>query len=281
MQDRFDSLVGREAFAWLGSLVLAWLIAMPLGCSKADQEGAAAPDDASGGARDEILSPTNIARHETDWPNIVALVEDWTPAEGEAPLEAGYRGALMRVEDDGRVRIAFGRHGNHDVPIERTDLVLRANQIRRGELHKVAPGFLAHFGGQFIEVVGTDVAPVQTPRIAPARRFLLLFADPRAPGFEAEATALIPLQAAHPELQILYFPLGLAQEEIIVVRDVLSRSGLLVPFAYPAAADLHARAILGHVPTEAHALLITPEGRILERGPIRAEDWVARLTAGG
>ncbi|MBK7948314.1 MAG: hypothetical protein IPK00_06135 [Deltaproteobacteria bacterium] len=223
------------------------------------------------------LTAENIDEHEHLWPTNVALIAGWTPEAGGAPLKAGYRGALIRVEENGRVRVAFGRHGNHEVPIERTDLVERANQVRRGELHKVAPCFLAHFGTQFIEVLGKEVSPVQTPRIAHAKQFLLILADPREPGFEEEAKALVPLRDENPDLQILYFPIGLAHQEIAPVRDALSRSALMVPFAYPAAADVHARALFGSVPKSAEAVLITPEGRILERAPLDAPDLADRI----
>lgn len=279
-QSRPGSLVRFRLCACLASLGVALLASGWLACSSAESErsedlSAREIEKASPG--ELVLTAENIDEHEHFWPTNVALIAGWEPEAGEAPLRAGYRGALIRVEENGRVRVAFGRHGNHEIPIERTDLVERANQIRRGELHKVAPCFLAHFGTQFIEVVGEEVSPVQTPRISQAKRFLLILADPRSPGFEDVAEALAPLRDGMPDLQILYFPIGLGHQEIALVRDALTRSGFMVPFAYPAAADVHARALFGGVPKSAEGVLITPEGRILGRGPIGATDWVERL----
>lgn len=264
----------------LASLGVALLASAWLACSSAESErsGDLPATGTEAVSPGEIgLTAENIREHENLWPNNVALIAGWTPEAGGDPLKAGYRGALIRVEENGRVRVAFGRHGNHVVPIERTDLVERANQIRRGELHKVAPCFLAHFGTQFIEIVGEDVSPVQTPRIAHAQRFLLVLADPRSPGFEQEAKTLASLREGIPDLQILYFPIGLAHQEIAPVRDVLTRSGLMVPFAYPAAADVHVRALFGSVPESAEAVLITPDGRILDRHRVGGSDWLERL----
>lgn len=279
-QSRPGSHVSFRLLGALVSLGLVLLASAWLACSSADSErseGHPASESTEAPPGELVLTAENIREHEKFWPTNVAMVSGWTPEAGTAPLLAGYRGALIRVEGKDRVRVAFGRHGNHEVPIDRTDLVERANQIRRGELHKVAPCFLAHFGTQFIELLGDEVSPVQTPRIAYAKRFLLVLADPRAPGFEEAAKTLAPLRETHPDLQILYFPIGLAHEAFAPVRDVLTRSGFMVPFAYPAAADVHARALFGRLPSSAEAVLISPEGRILERFPLDAPDLADRV----
>ena len=61
-------------------------------------------------------------------------------------MQAGNVGVLIRVEAPGVARVDFGRDGLHEVPVVKTDLVERANQIRRGEAEKLAPNFLLAIG---------------------------------------------------------------------------------------------------------------------------------------
>ncbi len=211
------------------------------------------------------ITPENILESERYWPEIVALTESWLPPGSEKPLKKSYRGALIRVDEQGRARIDFGRHGKYDVPIEFTDLIDRANQVESGALYKMAPNFVSHFGTLFLHPSTPEMVPYPTAELAKAQRFLCLFANPRDPGFEKLARALAKLSDP-PGLQMLLFPLSMKQAELEDVKDTLKRVSWPVPFAYPEAAEMHALALLGDVPTSAEALLVTAEGRLLQRG---------------
>src|SRR5262245_22602012 len=114
--------------------LLSSLLCVALGCSSANQQdsdhASASQSDASQGATGTdhgVITAANVYEKEQYWPTIVALTQEWLPPGETKPLSAQYRGTLVRVEADGRVRIDFGRHGKHDIPMDHTDLVDRAN----------------------------------------------------------------------------------------------------------------------------------------------------------
>ncbi|MEZ4279751.1 MAG: hypothetical protein R3F21_09090 [Myxococcota bacterium] len=225
-----------------------------------------------------MINAENVFEHERAWPDIVALVEPWTPTGAETPLKAGYRGALIRVEPDGRVRIAFGRHGNQLIPLEFTDLITRANEVESGSRHKIAPNFLLHFGTQFLHPESEALAPLPTPELAKSTRFLCVFAAPARPEFEGLVERLKPLGEI-PDLQLLFFPLDMPQGSAERVKASLTTLAWPVPFAYPQAAEVHAQKLVGKVPEAATALLITDEGRLLLEVALDQSDAFERLQA--
>jgi len=276
------------------ALLLALLAVSALACSSApeggsDGEPAAGPDSERGAAPaveplvgpHEVTAPItagDLLANERFWPDIVAVTRVDGPTDGDGALKPGLRGALVRVEEDGGVRIAFGRHGNHVLPLESTDLLDRANAIRTGARHKLGPNFVVHYGTQFVDLSGPEDAPFPTARLQGAERFLCLFADPKNPGFAAQAAALAEL-AETAGVQPLLFPLGLPQGDLASVRKALGAAGWTVPSAYPAAAEVHARSLLGAVPDRATALLVSREGRRLGLAPIDEPAGLAALRA--
>ncbi len=266
--------------ATLFLLLLASLPTSPLACRDSREDApAAAADAALEPSRSGAITATNLLEHERSWPNIAALVEPWTPPGDSVPLKKGHRGALIRVLEDGRrVRIDFGRHGEHDIPIEATDVVERANEVLGGTRHKVAPNFLAHFGTQFVHPTSPELVPFPTPELARADRFLCVFGDPRPESFAVLAEQLARLGAG-PRMQGLFFPLGLAQSETRAVKDRLEAVGWQVPFAHPQAAEKLAESLLGEVPTTPTALLVSAEGRLLERTALSTPGAFERLAA--
>lgn len=216
-----------------------------------------APVAASG-----TITRENVLENERYWPDIVAMVEAWTDPESGRLIKKGYRGALIRVDERGRTRIAFGRHGTRDIPIEQTDLISRANEVASGTRHKVAPNFLAHFGTQFVHPSSDELIPYPMLELARSDRFLCVFADPRSKDFAELARGISPL-ASTPGVQLLVFPLAMKRDETQLVKDLLKNASLQAPFAYPEAAEVHARTLLGEVPSGAVALLVTSEGRVL------------------
>ncbi len=251
-------------------LILALLPATQLACSPSadearDAKPAAtatqpAPDaaQASGGR----INAENVYENEAAWPNIASLVEPWTPDGAASPLKQGYRGGVIRLLPSGLVRIDFGRHGKHEIPIAATDFVARANEVEAGTRFKTAPNFLAHFGTQFVHPTSPEPMAFPTPELAKSDRFLCIFADPGPESFAVLAERLAAL-ADVPKLQGLMFPLAVERDQIQAVKDRLEAVGWRVPYAYPQAAEKHAESLLGAVPTRPTALLITGEGRLL------------------
>lgn len=238
-----------------------------------------AATDVPGNARETIpveITAANVLENERFWPDIVALVEPFSPEGGATTLKQGFRGALMRVEDDLRVRIAFGRHGNHTVPLDETDLLTRANEIRLGGRHKLGPNFVVHFGAQFVDPESAALAPYPTPRLQEADRFLCVFADPRGPELAKAVKALAAIEDL-PGMRSVFFPLGLPAGELGVVRDALVGADWLVPFAYPGGADIQARSLLGDEVATPVVLLLSAEGRVLLRSPLDAADLADRI----
>src|SRR5262245_36531694 len=108
------------------SACLSSLLCVALGCSAGSRQDAdrssARPSAASQTAATSGVAITQASVYENEryWPAIVALTEEWLPPGETKPLQAQYRGVLVRVEADGRVRIDFGRHGRYDVPMDHT-----------------------------------------------------------------------------------------------------------------------------------------------------------------
>lgn len=240
------------------------------------EPSATAPIASASKTRPERITAEDLLENERFWPEIAALVEPYTPPGSSVPLKQGYRGALVRIDEQGRARIDFGRHGKHDVPIRSTDVVDRANRVASGEIYKIAPNFVAHYGTLFLHPSTPEVVPYPTAELAKASRFLCVFANPRDPGFEA-LTGRLDALSNRPGLQPLLFPLAMKQNEYEVVKGILKRVAWPVPFDYGEAAEQHARVLLGEVPTRPYALLVTNEGRVLARGALDDEEAVAAI----
>jgi hypothetical protein len=177
------------------------------------------------------------------------------------------------------VRIAFGRFGNHDVPVERTDFLERANAIASGASFKVAPAFLAHFGNQFVHPGTDQMNPYPFAELAQFDRFLCVFADPEDGRLASRVKTLRALQD-EPGLQILFFPLATRRSELASVKTWLQTNGLRLPFAYPEAAEVHARSLIGAAPDGPTALLTTANGRLLELLSLDEPDFAGRVREG-
>ena len=207
----------------------------------------------------------NLLASERYWPYQVALIE---PFEVEAdpakqPLAAGLRGVLIRVEESGRARIDFGRDGQHVVPVAVTDLLERANRIRRGDETKMAPNFALAIGTKLLEPGPGH--PTSVGLLAAMQRpgFLCVFADPGAEGFAGVAATLAPLQDRHQVLTIL-FPQGEAPDAKLAER--LRSLGWPVPFLQSFLAAAYTRTLLPAASPLPFVLLQTNEGRLILQG---------------
>lgn len=208
------------------------------------------------------VTEENLLASERFWPYRVELVEPWAGAPRGAAVASGTAGVLIRVEPSGRARIDLGRDGLHEVPLAVTDVVARAERIRRGEKRKIAPNLLHAIGPRLGDSAGEEPGPYRFERAADKRGFLSVYADPEAEGFEALATSLARFQDRDEVLTVL-FPQG--RHPDAEVRERLRALGWKVPFVLDHLSEPYTHSQLG----AAHALpavqLQTAEGRVLFR----------------
>jgi hypothetical protein len=239
-------------------LVTAWSGA------RASAPGAALPEAPAADADEPIVTTENILASERFWPYRVALTKPWRPPGPGGQLAPGLAGVLIRVEASTRARIDFGRDGVHELPTGATDLIERANRIRRGELEKEAPNFVWAIGARLLDSASPALAPVSLRRVAEHRVFLCVFADPAAADFAELARALGAL-GEREGLATLYFPQGEHPDSEVFAR--LRALGWTVPFVHDHLAESYTRSLLTRQSGLPALLLQTDEGRLLlERG---------------
>ena len=122
-----------------------------------------------------------LAENEQFWPHQVQLTEDWTPKGWEGDFAWGL-GVLLRVDQRGRLRVDFSRHGKHWVPAQVTDVLARANAIREGRGHKYAPNLVLALGNRLLDPSDRELAESQVDLLS-QRAFVVVFADPQEPSF--------------------------------------------------------------------------------------------------
>jgi hypothetical protein len=240
-------------------LILVCLLCVALGCSSRAPQTAPADDGA--------ITQASVYENERYWPAIVALTKEWSAPGETKPLKAQYRGTLVRVEEDGRVRIDFGRHGRHDIPIDHTDLVQRANELRQGTRTKLAPNFVLRVGNSLVDPSSPQVRPHLFDEIARASGFLCIFADPRAKDFPLLAEQLAVLDGVHGVRTVL-FPQSVVREDLEFVRERLQTLSWHAAFMYPQLSENYTLSLLGEIPERPRALLVSPEGRVLHGAEI-------------
>ena len=278
------------------------LLAVALACSEAVEEksvesaaSAQLPLQPAATAWDVVITDANVYEHERHWPNIVALTKEWRPPgepNAENVLQAGIRGALIRVdllpvdrgdsrseagaapETRAHARIDFGRHGPHEVPIDHTDLVERASEVRRGLRHKTAPNFVLQVGTRLVDSSHEALRPVSSNALAEASMFLCVFANPEEADFEPLVRELADLEEIE-GLRTIFFPQALDRSQLAFVKEKLQALSWTVPFAYPHLSEGYTRSLIGAGAETPFALLVTPNGRVLYRsklGDARALD---------
>jgi hypothetical protein len=259
------------------------LLCVALGCSsetRHDADRASAPQSAASQAAaasaDVAITPANVYESERNWPAIVALTKEWSPPGQTKPLQAQYRGTLVRVEADGRVRIDFGRHGKHDVPMDHTDLVQRANEVREGKRTKLAQNFVLRVGNSLVDPSGQTIRPYMLDQIAGASGYLCIFADPRAEDFQILAQQLAALEGVN-GVRAVFFPQSVVREDLELVHERLATLSWHVAFMYPQLSANYTLSLLGELPKRPRALLITPEGRVLDEAEIGTAAGLSEL----
>jgi hypothetical protein len=206
------------------------------------------------------VTRANLPASERFWPYQVELREAWPAGGGAPPVPAGTLGVLIRVEPQGVARIDFGRDGRHEVPIDKTDLVERADRVRRGELWKPAPNFVHAIGARLVDPESDPPRALEPLALLAAPGLLSVFADPQAAAFGEIATALAPLRGRHGVVTVLFPQGGHPTPE---TRDRLRRDGWSVPFVMDALAEGYTRSQLDDGVAPPAVMLHTREGRMI------------------
>ncbi len=253
-------------------LLLLVLLALGPASSRAGSaEGQVADDLPVHHAEDPsapVVTEGSLLASERFWPYQVALARPWQAPGRERPIEPGVLGVLIRVEADGIARVDFGRDGLYEVPIRETDLVDRANQVRRGDLYKMAPNLVLAVGPRLLDPTSTPPRGLGLAAASRPSGFLCVFADPGAPAFADLVAVLAPLRG-RPGVSTILFPQG--EHPDLEVAERLRSLGWTVPFMHDGLAEAYTRTLVpGGTPLPA-LLLATREGRVLFQGRWGAE----------
>ncbi len=238
----------------------------------ADDSGEPAQDASSASVETEpgreVITGNNLLAKERFWPYRVGLTQPLAVAGRDQPLPAGLVGVLIRVEASGLPRIDFSTRGKHEVALEKTDLLERANRIHRGEMEKPEPIFIHAIKSRMLDSGSDPLAPLPTEVAEGRPGFLGVFADPRAEGFSELASALAPLRDRHGVMTIL-FPQGTHPDP--EVRDRLRSLEWTVPFVYDYLSEPYTHTLLVEGTPIPFTMLQTNEGRVLFQGPWSAD----------
>lgn len=222
-----------------------------------------------------VVSEGNLLASERFWPYQTELTRSWQPPGRGQPLAAGTLGVLIRVEASGLARIDFGRDGLYAVPIGETDLLDRANRVRRGELHKMAPNLVLAIGPRLLDPAWSPPRPLNLSAVSASAGFLCVFADPGAGSFADLAATLAPLRGSH-GVETILFPQGEYSDADL--GEQLRLLGWTVPFVSDHLAEAYTRSLLSDGGALPAVLLQSREGRLLFQGRGTA-DVVAELRA--
>ncbi len=221
------------------------------------------PEHHAADARAAVITESTLLANERFWPYQVALAKD------------GSVGVLIRVESGGVARLDFGRDGRRNIPVSETDLLARANQVRTGELDKMAPNFVLAIGPRLVDSASETLRPYSFATVIEKPGFVCVFADPDAANFAEIATALAPLSERHGVTTIL-FPQG--EHPDPALREKLRALGWAVPFVYDHLAEAYTRSLVADGARVPAVVLLTSEGRVIFESTWRS-DVVSKLTA--
>lgn len=268
----------RLGLRFIALVCVGWISAS---CDSAPQDSAptvTANEPAQHESVPAAVTAENLLRSERYWPYRVALTQPLSIPGREAPLPAGFTGVLIRVEESGLPRIDFSSRGKLEVPLEKTDLLERANRIRTGSLEKLEPNFIHAIKSRMLDPEPDTLSPLALEASSGRPGFLCVFADPAAPGFDELARALTPLRDRHQVMTILFAQGEHPDPEL---RDRLRALGWTVPFLYDFLSEPYTRTLVPDGTAWPWWMLQTAEGRVVEQGPWRANtaDLVAALDA--
>lgn len=231
----------------------------------AREAGAAAGSVADVASRPAV-SEANLLEQESFWPYQLTLVEPWQPSGSERTLPSGTPGVLIRVEDSGLARIDFSNLGVHDVPVARTDLVRRANEVASGERRKFGPNLLVAVGRRLMSSLGTG--PEAFEDLLESKLVLCIFADADAPSLPKLARAISQLERRY-DFQPMLFPQGEFEDADVLAR--LQEIGWGLPFMPSRYAGPYSESLIDPSVALPAVSLSTPEGRLILEMPWRPE----------
>jgi len=227
-------------------------------------DGPKLPEHVSADRDAPVVSAKHLLESDRFWPYRVALVEPWQPVPRAEPLSTELDGVLIRVEPGGLARIDFGRGGVQRVPVEKTDLLERANRVRLGEEEKSMPNLAYQVGSRLVDATSDTPRGYPLPDTMTRRGFLCVFADPGAPDFAQLATALAPL-ANHPDVLTVLFPQG--QHDDVALREKLRAQGWNVAFVFDYMSEAYTGTLVDPGTPMPVIQLQTNEGRMVLEGP--------------
>lgn len=226
---------------------------------------------------ESVITADNVFEAEAFWPNIVAVAEGWQPATTDRPRPKTLQGALIRVERDGRVRLDLARFGRVDVPIAETDLVERANAVRRGEIFKHRGNLAMQLSPLLVRSDLEQPGPYPSREIKSAEQILCVFADPRSDVFP-EIAAAVSTWAEKQQIPAVLVAQNVGREDLSDLHGRLKEVGWLAPFVYPERSATQTERLLRKAPSGPWIQLLTREGRVLQSLPLRGEGSLAGLT---
>jgi len=258
--------------------VAAALIAIPLVLAACGSRRPQAPEPAEPEVR--LFAPyrvhdasapevtaANLLESERFWPYRVQLREPWPVPGLERPLSTKRAGVLIRVEPSGDPRVDFGAFGKYEIPLEKTDLLDRANQIRLGKRDKWGPNFVYAIRDRLLDPGEERLEPVDRDELADHAGFVSVHVDPTAPDFEAIVRALEPV--GREDVLTILFPLGNPSDP--ATAEKLRKLGWRVPFVRGYLAEGYTRSLVYDMDDLPTVMLQSPEGRLLFHGPLAPE----------
>lgn len=218
------------------------------------------------------ITLASLAANEQFWPHQIRLVEEWKPAGWEGEFGWGM-GVLIEVDVDARLRVDFARFGKYWLPARVTDVVDRANAIRRGEAVKFAPNLVLALGNRLLDPTGRTLRESDVDLLA-QRAFVLVYADPRSADFPEIAEALVPFEALS-AVHLVLMPQGGHPD--FHVWKAAHEGGWRGSFLLDRFAPAYTEGFRDTPPTRPVVEIRSPEGRRLWQGPARATPEMLRV----
>lgn len=207
-------------------------------------------------------------QRERFWPPFLTLTEKPATLPALAAVPEGFRGTLLRIEEDGRARIDFGRDGLHLVPLAATDFVERADMIRRGFEKKDAPNFTMLIGARLISSDTDMMIPFPFAAVTGQKVYVCLFVSTEGDALERMVGGLGNL-FPKPGVMPMVFPLGEQRDSMIRTR--LREAKQPWAFVHDHLSDSYAAGLLPSALPAPAILCLSPEGRVLAALPWNEE----------
>ena len=152
-----------------------------------------------------VVDSSNWNASERFWPYRVSLTPP-ASASGEAGAMR-LEGVVVHLDSTGRIRVDLGRDGVRTVPLESTDFLARANEVRLGSRTKLAPNFILAYGNRLLDVSNDPIRALRIDSLAGSRFFICLLAHPHDSRLPEWTEATRQLTEAVDGVVAIFFPL--------------------------------------------------------------------------